>query len=220
MIILRGQMKRVQGLKAKLCKPTGGKGDHYIDTSSYVYSFKNITTKKYKRHITKGSNILPLDQQNVSNWSKNMESFPQFDNSYNDGINNITYTGGAGCERIYLAVDTECNKYYSFEFDFKTSTGFSCSYGSDEEYAFVSAYIPADSSVDLLKDSSVFEKTILSSTASDDTTHYVIDFMAVSERTYIGFDMGYIVDDVVTNLYFSNISLHQVEIKYESEETE
>lgn len=35
MIALKGQIKQVQHLSAKLGKPTGGKSDHYIKTANY-----------------------------------------------------------------------------------------------------------------------------------------------------------------------------------------
>lgn len=49
MIILRGQIKRVQGLSAKLCKPTGGKGDHYTVPLTYKYNF--IKTKSLNKQL-------------------------------------------------------------------------------------------------------------------------------------------------------------------------
>lgn len=35
MIALKGQIKQVQHLSGKLCKPIGGKSDHYISTANY-----------------------------------------------------------------------------------------------------------------------------------------------------------------------------------------
>ena len=35
MIALKGQIKQVQHLSGKLCKPTGGKSDHYTTTANY-----------------------------------------------------------------------------------------------------------------------------------------------------------------------------------------
>ena len=35
MIALKGQIKQVQYLSGKLCKPIGGKSDHYIKTANY-----------------------------------------------------------------------------------------------------------------------------------------------------------------------------------------
>ena len=35
MIALKGQIKQVQHLSGKLCKPIGGKSDHYTTTANY-----------------------------------------------------------------------------------------------------------------------------------------------------------------------------------------
>lgn len=49
MIALKGQIKQVQHLSGKLCKPIGGgKSDHYITTANYfdkLIKTKSIVTK-------------------------------------------------------------------------------------------------------------------------------------------------------------------------------
>lgn len=227
-MIFQGQIKQVQhlsgklnkpnSLSGKLCKPTGGKSDHKTVALMYAYDFSKTVSKVYRRKTTKGENILSSDQQNLSNWSKNIESFPQFDNNYNDGINDITYKGGSGYEHIYLMFDTVAGNMYSFEFNFKTSTGFTCSYGSDKAYAFISTSEP--DRTELLKMPGVVAKTALDGTATDTAKHYTVEFTATSDKVYIGIDMGYMIDDVVTNLCFSNVRLYPISVKYESEGTE
>lgn len=48
MIALKGQIKQVQHLSGKLCKPIGGKSDHYIKVANYfdkLIKTKSIVTK-------------------------------------------------------------------------------------------------------------------------------------------------------------------------------
>lgn len=48
MIALKGQIKQVQHLSGKLCKPSGGKSDHYTTTANYfdkLIKTKSIVTK-------------------------------------------------------------------------------------------------------------------------------------------------------------------------------
>lgn len=176
------------------------------DVVEVVDKYRLITTVTVEE-------MLDDTQKNLSNWSKNMSSFPQFDNTYSetDKSNDLQYMGGSGFERIYTAVNTEVGSEYSFEFDFKTSTGFVCQYGSDVDYAFVS------NNTEL---SGAFAKTVLDSTASDTTSHYVIEFTATAATTYIGIDMGYMTDGVLTNLYFSNISVIGKKYQYSIESEE
>lgn len=216
---IKGQVirKKIYGKISKI--KNRGKGDHYTTIINLFFDTTIKTLSKvYKRKTTEGENILSSDQQNLSNWSKNIESFPQFDNNYNDGINDITYKGGSGYEHIYLMFDTIPDNMYSFEFDFKTSTGFTCSYGSDKAYAFISTSEP--DRTELLKMPGVVAKTALDGTATDTAKHYTVEFTATSDQAYIGIDMGYMIDDVVTNLCFSNIRLYPISVKYESEGTE
>lgn len=45
MIALKGQIKRVQSLSGKLCKPSGGKSDHYITTANYFNQLVKTTSR-------------------------------------------------------------------------------------------------------------------------------------------------------------------------------
>lgn len=205
--------QRIAGTISTGGKGTGDSGNSFEDVISFgedivesVDKYRLITTVTVEE-------ILDDTQKNLSNWSKNMPSFPQFDNTYSetDKSNDLQYMGGAGFERIYTAINTEIGSEYSFEFDFKTSTGFVCQYGSDVDYAFVS------NNTEL---SGAFAKTVLDSMASDTTSHYVIEFTATAATTYIGIDMGYMTDGVLTNLYFSNISVIGKKYQYSIESEE
>ncbi len=56
MIALKGQIKQVQHLSAKLGKPTGGKSDHYIKTANYfdklIKTTSRITPIVYESGVT------------------------------------------------------------------------------------------------------------------------------------------------------------------------
>lgn len=45
MIALKGQIKQVQHLSGKLCKPIGGKSDHYITTANYFNQLIKTTSR-------------------------------------------------------------------------------------------------------------------------------------------------------------------------------
>lgn len=156
--------------------------------------------------VTKIS-ILSEQGRNISNWTKNMSSFPQFINVYNNGNNNLTYTGGSGYERIYFPI-TIGDKPIRFEFDYKTSTGFNCMYGSNEDYAFISTSVPQSSPLNNMG----VQKVALNSTASNITNHYYLDYWGTSGNViYIGFDFGYIEDGVQTIFDFNNIECYEID---------
>ena len=205
--------QRIAGTISTGGKGTGGSGNNFEDVISFGEDIVESVDKYRLITTVTAEEILDDTQKNLSNWSKNMPSFPQFDNTYSetDKSNDLQYMGGAGFERIYTAINTEVGSEYSFEFDFKTSTGFVCQYGSDVDYAFVS------NNTEL---SGAFAKTVLDSMASDTTSHYVIEFTATAATTYIGIDMGYMTDGVLTNLYFSNISVIGKKYQYSIESEE
>ena len=45
MIDLKGQIKQVQHLSGKLCKPSGGKSDHYTTTANYFDKLIKTTSR-------------------------------------------------------------------------------------------------------------------------------------------------------------------------------
>lgn len=44
-MVLKGQIKQIQHLSGKLCKPTGGKSDHYIKTANYFDKLIKTTSR-------------------------------------------------------------------------------------------------------------------------------------------------------------------------------
>ena len=48
MIALKGQIKQVQHLSGKLCKPIGGKSDHYVKTANYFNQLIKTTSRVTK----------------------------------------------------------------------------------------------------------------------------------------------------------------------------
>ena len=45
MIALKGKIKQVQHLSGKLCKPIGGKSDHYIKVANYFNQLIKTTSR-------------------------------------------------------------------------------------------------------------------------------------------------------------------------------
>ncbi len=55
-MILQGQIKQVQHLSGKLCKPSGGKSDHYIKTANYfnqlIKTISRVVPIVYESEVT------------------------------------------------------------------------------------------------------------------------------------------------------------------------
>ena len=155
------------------------------------------------------ANILTEEQRNISNWTKNMTSFPIFNNSYINGTNTLAYKGGSGYERIYLPVSVKTYTDYEFSFEFCSPTGFTAMYGSNYEYA----------GVQLELTESFLEGTLLTqplnSNANTTLEHYNVKFNSQGYTTiYLVFDFGYMQDNVNLELIYSNISLNTIIKKY------
>ena len=150
--------------------------------------------------------LLTDAQKNLSNWQKNMQSFPQFDNTYTNGRNRIKYTGGSGYERIYLPVNfTGFSGAFSFDMRCPTA-GYNCDYGSDTEYAFISTAEPDTTA--LLNDPNVIARAALPKNSSSTYTRIEMN-INVPGTYYLGIDFGYIVDNVPITIDISNISCIQ-----------
>lgn len=146
--------------------------------------------------------LLTDEQKNISNWQKNMQSFPQFDNTYTNGRNRLAYTGGSGYERIYLPVDL--TGFGTFSFDMRCPmNGYNCDYGSDTAYAFISKYRPG--TYGLLNDPNVIACAALPKASSNSYTRIEMNINAPGTY-YLGIDFGYIVDGVPITIDISNIS--------------
>lgn len=196
----------------------GGGGDHILkQIGSYsrrVLTIEHVDESRIGQVdiVEEKTSLIGSRALNISNWTKNLQSFPQFDNSFSDGANHLTYTGGSGYERIYFPV-TLSGKPIRFEFDFKSPTGFQCLYGSNQAYAFLSTVVPAESGTALNAMSGVLGKVAYDNSASDTVKHYTIDKISTLGTVYMGFDFGYIEDGVQTVLDFNNIEFSEIEEK-------
>lgn len=147
--------------------------------------------------------LLTDAQKNLSNWQKNMQSFPQFENTFTNGRNRLKYTGGEGREKIYIPIDFT-GWGGMFRFDMRCPTGgYNCDYGSDTEYAFISTAEPGTTA--LLSDPNVIARAALPKNSSSTYTRIEMN-INVPGTYYLGIDFGYIVDDVPITIDISNIS--------------
>lgn len=144
--------------------------------------------------------------RNISDWTKNMASFPRFENTYTAGTNNtLIYKGGAGYERIYYPVQVVKDVPFEFKLKFCSPSGFYCSYGSDKEYIAILANRPTNT--DPLNSNSVIAKTELFSGASRTLEEYVVRYTPTADATvYLVIDFGYMLDDITTDLIYADIS--------------
>lgn len=144
-------------------------------------------------------------QKNISNWQKNMQSFPRFDNTYTNGQNRLMYTGGSGYERIYLPVNLTGSSG-TFSFDMRPLNGYNCSYGSDTEYAFISKSVPDTSNYALqLNNQNIIAYAALPKTSSSTYTRIEMNVNAPGTY-YFGIDLGYIAGNFPVIIDISNIS--------------
>ena len=154
------------------------------------------------------ANVLNANYFNIGNWTKNMTSFPTFSNSYANGVNTLTYMGGAAYERIYIPVEVEPFWEYTFRFSFHSPSGFTMGdYGVDEAFAFVCANAPSDTDGALTR--SLLGRTKGFDTAASSTAkQYEVRFNPGKLSTvYLAIDFGYIIDGVVATFVFSDFSL-------------
>lgn len=159
------------------------------------------------------ANILTEEQRNISNWTKNMTSFPIFNNSYINGTNTLAYKGGSNYERIYLPVSVKAYTDYEFSFEFCSPTGFTAMYGSNYEYAGVQLELNESSLESFLEGTLLTQP--LNSNANTTLEHYNVKFNSQGYTTiYLVFDFGYMQDNVNLELIYSNISLNTIIKKY------
>lgn len=160
------------------------------------------------------ANILTEEQRNISNWTKNMTSFPIFDNSYIDGTNTLAYKGGAYFERIYLPVSVKAYTDYEFSFNFCSPTGFTAMYGSNYEYAGVQLELTANSISSSFLTGTLLTQP-LNSNSNTTLEHYNVKFNSQEYTTiYLVIDFGYMEDGIDLELIYSNISLNTTIKKY------
>lgn len=149
--------------------------------------------------------LFTKEQINLSNWTKNMNSFPQFENNF-DGIKNtIAYTGGSGYEKIYTKVAVEKNKIYELHINFCSPSGFSFGgYDSvNKEQIFVMDRVPSGDCYTTLSGIIAYSDNIDNS-ASNELKDYIINFNSGNNtEVYIVIDFGQITDGISVNFIYS-----------------
>lgn len=181
----------------------------------------NYPTAKYFRVVLRksdGANIIPSDIviceaeivesdgiQNIDNWIKNSADFTQFDNVYSNGVNTLTFTGGGGCERIYFPVNVTQGISLTFSLKFCSPTGFTCQYGDNKDYIAITKAVPSGSGQ--ITDFQILGRTAVSSDASSVLREYSVTVTPnYSGIAYLVIDMGYMTNNVQTELIYSDIS--------------
>lgn len=142
----------------------------------------------------------------LSTWKRNMSFI--FNNSYDEATNTNTlnYQGADGYERIYLPVKCRANQTIEFSVKFCSPTGYSCSYGDNQEYIALTELEPNNSNPLALQ--WVLERTPLDGTASNTPVLYTLSHTPSGDVTlYLVIDYGYMVDGVPTTLVYQDITL-------------
>ena len=154
------------------------------------------------------ANILNEQYYNLNNWIKNMESYPVFENTYENGVNTLQYQGAGEFERIYIPLDVQPNHFYQFRFKFHSPTGFQIgTYGSNYAFAFIRTTEPSDIEGALWNANLAYSQ-YFNTQASDIDEQYVIKFFnAKNTRIYAALDFGYVLDGVTSTYVFSDFEL-------------
>ena len=149
-----------------------------------------------------------MSVKNISDWTKNMQSFPTFNNTYSDGTNNtLIYKGGAGYERIYFPVSASAGSEVKFKVKFCSPTGYSCSYGDSQEYIAITSNKP-DNTNELARQT-ILARTAVSGAASNTPVQYEVSATPSSDGTvYLVIDFGYMVDGVQVELIYQDIEVN------------
>lgn len=148
-----------------------------------------------------------MSVKNISDWTKNMQSFPQFENTFSYGTNNtLIYKGGGGYERIYFPVQAAAGAEIKFRLKFCSPTGYSCSYGDSQEYIAITSNRPDNTNP--LSQQTILARTALSSAASNTPVQYEVSATPSSDGTvYLVIDFGYMVDGIQTELIYQDIEV-------------
>ncbi len=156
------------------------------------------------------ANILNETYFDLNNWTKNMTSFPLFQNDCSNGINTLNYQGGSAFERIYIPITVENNRNYQFKFHLHSPTGFTMGgYGHDYAFAFIRTTAPNDTDGAITKTNLACSDN-WDASASDVPKQYTISFNSSNYTTlYVALDFGYIIDGVTSQFVFSNFELQE-----------
>lgn len=145
------------------------------------------------------------EQLNISNWTKNGAAFTIFSNSFENGVNTLTYKGGDGYERIYTKISVKANTDYEICIRFHSPTGFSFGGydGVSKEQFFVTTYNPQSNSAYTKIGSKLAESDPLSNNASDIGTDYIMSFNSGSNtELYVSIDFGQMQDGSSVTLVY------------------
>lgn len=143
--------------------------------------------------------------KNISDWTKNTAEFKKFENTYSNGSNTLVFTGGGGCERIYFPVNVTQGISLTFSLKFCSPTGFTCQYGDNKDYIAITKAVPSGSGQ--ITDFQILGRTAVSSEASSVLREYSVTVTPnYSGIAYLVIDMGYMTDNVQTELIYSDIS--------------
>jgi len=138
-----------------------------------------------------------------------MQSFPQFENTYDgNGTNTLIYEGGGDYERIYYPVSVTSGNKVKFSLKFCSPSGYSCDYGDTQEYIAITRNQP--SNTDALASQTILARTPVSGVASNTPVEYEVSFIPdFSGMVYLVIDFGYMVDGVQTQLVYKDIQVTQ-----------
>lgn len=153
-------------------------------------------------------NILSDTYLNLNNWTKNMNSFPVFENTYQYGINTLQFQGGSGYEKLYMPITVEQNHNYQFKFNFYSSTGFQIgNSGNSYALAFIRTSAPSDTSAALSKTNLVISEP-WDNNVNNESKQYIMSFNSGNyTQLYVALDFGYILDGVTYTYVFSDFEL-------------
>ena len=151
------------------------------------------------------NDVFTTEQLNISNWTKNGAAFTTFSNSFENGVNTLTYMGGDGYERIYTKINVEANTDYEICIRFHSPTGFEFGgyNGVNKEQFFVTTYNPNTNNAYTSIGSKLAESDNLSNSASDTGLDYVMSFNSGSNtELYVSIDFGQMKDGSTVTLVY------------------
>lgn len=185
----------------------GGGGNITYGTDSPAASAGSDGDVYFKYEVYSGYNsLLPSEDANLNNWSKNTAAFTQFDNTYNAGENTLIQTGGNGYERIYVPIAITQNTDYVFGLKYYSPSGVAGGYNG--QLAFGISYA-SESTMHASSAISLTSKTNLSLTADSSYSDYSLSFNSGSNTSvYLVIDLN-ILDSNQCTLKFKDIVFYK-----------
>lgn len=185
----------------------GGSGNITYGTDEPAPSQGSDGDVYFKYEVFSGYNsLLPSEDANLNNWSKNTAAFPQFDNTYSVGENTLIHTGGDGYERIYVPIAITQNTDYVFGLKYYSPSGVVGGYGG--QLAFGISYA-SKSTMHGNSSISLTSRTNLSLTADSSYSDYSLSFNSGSNKSvYLVIDLN-IYDGSQCTLKFKDIVFYK-----------